>query len=161
VTGVFKNKKGMSLMEILVGSLMFALIAITVTAVLSPMMLTYMRANDLAEYNKLLDNVGNIIVSDLSRASEALPVSGENSVVITVSRGNTVEYTAYGGSLLRNGDPVFPAGFYKGKTVSFDVSETTPGYTVTVTVSSTGRPAAVGVTLERDYSALPLMLIEN
>ena len=148
-------------MEILVGSLMFALIAVTVTAVLAPMMLTFMKANDLAEYNKLLDNVGNIIVSDINRASEALPVSGENSVAITVSAGNTVVYTAPGGSLLRNGDPVFPAGFYKGKTVSFDVRETTPGYTVTVTVSLIGRPAAVGVTLERDYSVRPLMLIEN
>jgi len=161
VTGVLKNKKGMSLMEILVGTLMFALIAVTVTAVLAPMMLTFMRANDLAEYNKLLDNVGNIIVSDISRASEALPESGENSAVITVSTGNTVVYTAPAGSLLRNGEPVFPAGFYKGKTISFNVSKTTPGYTVTVTVSSAGRPAAVASTLERDYSALPLMLIEN
>jgi len=161
VTGIFKNKKGMSLMEILVGSLLFALIAITVTALLAPMMLTFMRANDLAEYNKLLDNVGNIIVSDLSRASEALPASGENNVVITVSTGNTVAYTAPAGSLLRNGVPVFPPGFYKGKTVSFDVSKTAPGYTVTVTVSSAGRPAAVGVSIERDYSVLPLMLIEN
>ena len=148
-------------MEILVGSLMFALIAITVTAVLSPMILTFMRANDLTEYNKVLDNVGNIIVSDISRASEALPASGENNVAITVSNGNTVVYTAPGGSLLRNGEPVFPPGFYKNKTVSFEVSQTTPGYTVTVTVSSEGRPAAVGVTLERDYSVLPLMLIEN
>ena len=148
-------------MEILVGSLLFALIAITVTAVLSPMMLTFMKANDFAEYNKLLDNVGNIIVSDISRASEKLTEFGENNVVIAVSRGNTVEYTVLDGSLERNGEPVFPAGFYKNKTVSFNVSETTPGYTVTVTISSEDRPAAVGVTLEREYSVQPLMLIGN
>ena len=66
---VFYNKKGMSLMEILVGSLMFAMIAVTVSAVLAPMMMSFSRAADFAEYNTLLDNVGNRIASDLAKSS--------------------------------------------------------------------------------------------
>ena len=145
-------------MEILVGSLMFALIAATVTAVLAPMLLAYMKANDFAEYNKLLDNVGNIIVSDIARSSDTLPVFGENHVEIITSKGNAVVYTAPDGSLLRNGDPVFPQGFYKGKSISFTVTETAPGYTVFVTVDSTGGPGALGGAIERPYSVRPLML---
>ena len=155
---VLHNKKGISLIEILVGSLMFALIAITVTAVIAPMMMAYVRANNLAEYNTLLDSVGNQIVSDLARSTSAPVQMGADVVEITINTDRNIVYTVENGSLIRNGSPVFADGFYKGKSINFLVEEDKSGYAVVVTVESGGE---TGMAIERTYTIRPLMLMSS
>jgi hypothetical protein len=89
---ILKSKKGMSLMEILVGGILLGMVALTVSAVLAPFMLAFSRANDLAEYSTILDTVGNQIVSDLVRSSEE-PTTAVNRVDITVDSEDDVIYT--------------------------------------------------------------------
>ena len=155
---ILKKKKGISLIEILVGSLMFALIAITVSAVLAPMMMAYSRANDFAEYNTLLDDVGNRLVSELSQASRVIE-TGDNVLTIVTHNGE-ISFTIIDGSLMRNGLAVFPPEFYKGKSISFVTGATPPGFTVEVTINPSGSIAGSGLTLPREYAVRPLM-IEN
>ena len=164
IVKILKKKKGLSLMEILVGSLMFALIAVTVTSVLAPMMLAYSRANDFAEYNTLLDIVGNRIANDMAQASE---IRQENNPLIMVVRGSVITYTVDGNGVLLTsiGDndlsPVFPPRFYRGKTIDFSIDETAPGYTIEVTIGPATGQAAIGSTISRQYAVRPLLLIQH
>ena len=161
-----KNKKGLSLMEILVGSLMFALIAAMVSAVLAPMMLAYSRANDFAEYNTLLDIVGNRIANDMAQSSDIQQLDPLTMVV----RGSVITYTVENGILLMSIDnddptptstPVFPPRFYRGKTIDFSVDVTPPGYTIEVTIGPAQGQAAIGASISREYAVRPLLLIQN
>lgn len=145
---LLKSKKGMSLIEILVGSLLFGIVAMTVTAVLAPMLMAMSRANDFAEYNTLLDNAGNQIVSDMAGASE---VKSNNPLEFTV-QGKDVEYTAPEGILLRNNIPVLPEEFYRGKTIAFTVNGTSPNFMIEVTVGPSGRWGSIGAEISRDYA---------
>ena len=157
---VLKNKKGMTLIEIVVGSLLFSMVVITVSAVLAPMMTAYMRANNIAEYNTLMDNIGNMIVSDIAQASEVTP----GNPLVLVIQGTEVYYTVENGILQRGDsltDPydVFPSGYYRGKAIDFNVEQTPPGYTVSVTVSSPGGGVgASSAVLTRDYAVRPLLI---
>jgi type II secretory pathway pseudopilin PulG len=162
VLRILKNKKGMTLMELIVGSMMFAIIAITVTSVLSPMLRAYVRANDIAEYNTLLDSVANRIISDLSESIYPPIISGNNQV--TIRKPHNVIYTVpasgdNAGILHRDGIPVFSGHYYKNKSVSFIVTQNTSAgvgvsYTLTVTIirDSDGFP------IPRNYTVRPLAL---
>jgi len=152
---ILKRKKGMSLIEILVGSLMFGLVAITVTSVMAPMMLAFSRANDLAEYSMLLDNVGNQIASELAQASK---VTSVNPLEVETHMGEVV-YSINDGSLERNGVPVFAPEFYKGKIVNFTVETDSSGYIIVVEVGPSNRWGSIGATLERSYAVR--LLIDN
>ena len=155
---VLLNKKGTSLMEILVGSLMFALLAVTVSTVLTPMIMAMTRANDLAEYNTLLDNVANQITSDITQAIAPLEL-GQNTITIITNKG-TLTYClrnekTNGGILqiIEGENPardVFSPGFYKHKLISFsaEYDEEKQLYTLTVTVSP---ETATSPTFTRDY----------
>ena len=61
-----KNKKGLTLMELIVGILMFSIISVAISMLLAPILSSYARANDFAEYNALLDNIANQIIDDIS-----------------------------------------------------------------------------------------------
>ena len=186
-----RNKKGMTLTEILVGGIMFAVFAIAISAIVSPMVLALMRASDFAEYSSLLDAVGNQISTDYVRASEpptngaATPaviagaVRGVDSVLIPIDGSEDVRYTihAVDGTLLRNNTPVLPEGFYRGKQVSFTIiSSTDPdpliqalnlpqgSYIIRVNISvraNASRLALSGAELERDYYVRPILLIND
>jgi len=122
------NKKGMTLTEILVGSIMLALFSIGITAVISPMISSFLRANDFSEYNAFLDAVGNRIVTDFVRSTDA-PVIVNNdmqpSLTLKVGGLEDIVYNIHNtdGTLLRNSEPVFPEGFYRGKQIGFNVVE--------------------------------------
>ena len=155
---VLKNKKGMTLIEILIGSLLFAIVTATATAVLAPMMQAFSRANDLAEYNILLDNVGNKLVSEISQASE---IKSEDPLRLVI-QGNIIEYTVHNGSLERNGLPVFPQGFYEGKSIGFQITADAPDVIIAVTVfpSDEGRGVSAA-TITRTYAVKPLIMIQD
>jgi len=83
VRKIFISKRGFTLIEVLVVCVLFAIIAVTAISVLSPMLRAYARANEIAEYNLLLDNVGNTIVSSMMQAAEVSDIA-DNSVSMTV-----------------------------------------------------------------------------
>ena len=72
---ILKNKKGLTLIELIVGIVMFTIIALTVATSLTPTLFAFMSANDFAEYNALLDNIANQIVGDMMQATEPSPGS--------------------------------------------------------------------------------------
>ena len=155
---ILRNKKGMSLIEILVGSMLLALVVITVTAAISPMLMAFTRANDIAEYNMVLDSVGNRITSDVAQASDRDFTGG---VLTLTVNSEQVVYTVVDGHLRRNNIPVFPAEFYKGKQIDFSFSGEQPNFLVDVTVSSSGNTALSGAEITRSYAVRPLMMANS
>ena len=86
---------------------------------------------------------------------------GDNIVVISLGAANKVTYSAEGGVLRRNGTPVFPPEYYRGKSIGFDVrpadeSDGLPGgtraYILTVNLSDGG------MDISRSYAVRPLAL---
>jgi prepilin-type N-terminal cleavage/methylation domain-containing protein len=60
-----KNRKGMTLTELLVGIAVFSILMLTVTTVFMQMVRLQQRAVAMSELNTLVDNVANPIISDL------------------------------------------------------------------------------------------------
>jgi len=152
------NKKGISLIEILVGSIMFAIVFLTVFSALAPMMMAYYRANDFAEYNTLLDSVGNRIVAEMTNASE---ITDLDPLTMTTHSGKVIISVDLDGLLLKNNAPVFPRGFYKGKSIDFEIQdEGDEVYAVIVTVmpNTGGGAGATGAEISREYALRLWML---
>jgi len=168
MTGALKDKKGLTLIEVLVGCMMFAIITIAVSTVLAPTLMAYVRANNFAEYNTLVDNVANQILSDLSRSTRAPePVPSDWDMEIKVNlHTHTVRYAVMGGILYRAENdvflPVFTSEFYKGKSLSFKIDSDIDGsYILTVRISEITTGGGAGFELEREYAVRPLALPEN
>lgn len=122
---LLKNKKGITMIEMVVGMLVFSIIAISVTTILVPVLNAYSKANDLAEINTLLGNLSAEILDDLARSTSAT-VSDSGTKLTITTNANTIVYdidAATGetdGFLCRNGIAVLHEGFYKNKTVSVE-----------------------------------------
>jgi len=151
---LLKGKKGITLIEIIVGMFLLSMVVLTVSAVITPMMKTFTTANDFAEYNTLLDSVGNRIVSDMAQSSA---ITNLDPLTIVIN-SEAIVYTDTGGSLQRNGVPVFPEGFYRRKAIDFNVTGTPPGFIVEVTISPSGGFGTSGATITREYAVRPLLL---
>ena len=163
------DKKGMTLMEILAGSLLFALVVITVSSILAPMMMAYTRANDIAEYNTLLDSVANHITGDIAQAVIPLDINGGGNNVTITTRTGVFRYTirakggagsadrgilqvSEGGGTARD---VFSESFYRRMSVAFSVVLDDDVYILTMVISP-DRDDGSG--FSRDYSVRPMML---
>jgi len=154
---IIASKRGMSLLEVLVVCVLFALIAAMATAVISPMLKAYARANEIAEYNMILDNVGNTLVNNIAQAS--VIESFEDDSVSMIVGSSMLIFDIYDGSLQKNGRKVFSQNFYKGKSISFTITPTLDesSYLVDVTVTSD----STGVAISRSYAVRPLMMIDS
>ena len=170
---LLKSKKGFTLIELIVGLVIFGIISTAVATLLAPMLFAFIRANEFAEYNILLDNLANQIISDLSQSTEPpgfvaggdQPDGTWNNVTITTPAA-IVRYTVEGadnrGILIReiNGEPhrVFTEDFYRRKLVSFKlnylIDADTPSYTLTVRLDHVNR----NFEIERVYAVKPLIL---
>lgn len=122
---ILKLKKGMTMIELVVGMLIFAVIASSVAAVLVPTLNAYMKANELAEVNTLLDNLSEEMLSDIARATAVSvdDVAGNGKITIITGIGN-IDYYVDTGVLCRAGGagdvPVLEKRYYKGKSVAID-----------------------------------------
>ena len=151
-------------MEVIVGMVLFGMVALTISAAIAPLMMAYRRANDLAEYNQILDVIGNRIVGEMSKASSI--THGANTVTMVVDNV-TVIYSVDGAAghlrVLRGAEIepslVYQQEFYRGKRISFNVPPpTTNNYLLTVTVTSDSMAGTSGATLERSYAVRPLLI---
>jgi len=151
-----KNKKGVTMMEIVVGMMLFGMVVLTISAAIAPLMMAYSRANDLAEYNQILDSIGNRIVAEMAKSSE-IEILPDGDVILTVN--NIVQhYTLDNGLLQLNGDPVYQIEFYKGKVIAFTITEPPAGssnYYLNLSVRPAGAAAAGA---ERSYAVKPLLM---
>lgn len=121
---LLKNKHGMTMIELIVGMLVFSIIAISVSTILVPTLRAYAKANDLAEINTLLDNLSAEILDDISRADK-VTLSGGSTNLRIETNVNTVIYDIGAsapneGLLCRDGTPVLHEDYYKGKTVRLE-----------------------------------------
>ena len=150
-------------MEIIVGMLLFGMVVLTMTAAINPLMMAYRRANDLAEYNQLLDTIGNRMVSEMAKTS-VTPIIGANALTIVVDNVTLIYTVNAGGHLqLQRGAapvaPVYQPGFYEGKTIAFNFDDSAPpNYFLNLTVTSNMAGGTSGSTITRQYAVRPLLI---
>jgi prepilin-type N-terminal cleavage/methylation domain-containing protein len=66
---LLKSRKGVTLVELMVALLVFAILVMAVSAVFTPMLRTYYHAVDFAETNPLLDEIANALLADINQAN--------------------------------------------------------------------------------------------
>jgi len=158
---ILRSKKGVTLMEVIVASLMFAIVAIAATTAMAPMLRFQMRANDIAEVNSIFDNVANVIIRDLSSASDVINYGTDDILEVSIPTLGDIELSIAPDpannnllALLRNGVSVLPAGYFRNNAVSFNVTEPSTGvFNVRISVTD-----ITGMT-ERNFVVRPLMMI--
>jgi prepilin-type N-terminal cleavage/methylation domain-containing protein len=175
------NKKGVTLMEMVIALVVLSVILVAVTAVFAPILRTYLITTDYAEGNTILDNIATSILDDLANAIDITPATGTtpgNTMTIIFSKnavGAPTRDVAFhipneagnvnngiimwhepfvAGSAL-NPRPLFHRNFYSGKEVvmswNFDAA--------TGVIELTLELAADGWAMEpRTYSARPVGL---
>jgi type II secretory pathway pseudopilin PulG len=152
------------MVEVIVGMVLFCIIASTVTAAMIPMLRNYARAADLAEANSLLDTAANYIINDLMKATEPLtPGSAADTISIQIKTNNRTYSVDGEGVLLRSSDggvpvPVLSKDFYKRKSVTFSYAvDTSNGiaYDITVEIWSDQFDRILA---ERTYAVKPIVL---
>jgi len=169
---ILKSKKGLTLIELVVGLVIFSIISVAVSASLAPTLFAFMRANDFAEYNILLDNIANQIISDLSQSTVEpdFPEAGEwpegwNELTIT-QLAAIVNYAIdrpESGLLTKEMSgitwEVFPDDFYNRKTVAFKIAnvEDSSSYILTIRLQNTNGDFVI----EREYAVRPLILNQH
>jgi len=168
---VLKNKKGITLVELIVGLLLLSIIVAAAGSTIAPMLKVYSKANEIAEWNTLLDNIANQMVSELTEMTEAvdidaLPGAGANNISF-IAGWRTIEYTVEADGMLRKSinsavpHLVLPADFYKRKSVSFSIREEVPERAYMLTVSIAPPAGETGETISRDYAVRPLVLNQD
>jgi len=171
-----KNKKGLTLLELIVGLLIFSIIAVAVSTTLAPTLFAYMRANHFAEYNTLLDNLANQIISDISQANSLIDtneldvlITGTGDQITISTPTRVIRYTVNAGILQKatgNGDyfDVFSRDFYNRKDLSIRLNQVDnsggsigTAYILTVRLRENSTPGST-FEIEREYAVRPLIL---
>ena len=160
---LLNSKSGMTLVEVLVGMLVFAILATCVTWILIPITKFYTQTNDLSETNLLLDNLSDQMLDDLWGAID-VAASGTSLTIRT--NADTVVYDIgideNEGLLCKDERPIFERKYYKGKTINLEyldteenpISGTAPSaFIIRITLLSDGTAVE-----SRDYAAKPLVL---
>ena len=134
MSNILKSKKGLTLVEVVIGMLVLSLIILMAGSTLAPMMRFQRRTNELAEQNFLLDNLANHIVYDLSMTMEEPVLTtppaitpGVGTLTIPVedlSGGDIIYRIAANGIIMRQqstddagepiNNPLLPPEFYRG-----------------------------------------------
>ena len=160
ISKILKNKKGVTLVELAVGMVIFSIVTASAIAVMVPMMRAMTRANVISEYNALLDNLANNIISEMSMVSYDTnipnPIIIDDNLINIVPSG--IVFTIdEDGILLINGFSVLPKQYYRNNRMSFEprliTNEFGTVYEITLTLSD-GR----GYEVSRTYSVRPLAL---
>jgi len=168
-----KNNKGLTLIELVVGLIIFGIISVAISMILAPTLFAYMRANDFAEYNALLDNVANHMINDISQITDIIDenelgswIDGDtNTGVITLLQSTQIiQYTVNENGALIKDHPVFSEDFYKSKKLSvrIDYSDTNTAtndiaYILTIRLTEDNTMSNL-FQIEREYAVKPLII---
>lgn len=170
-----RSKAGMTLIETMIGLVMFTIIATAAAAVMAPMMNAFFNAMDFSEVNTFLDNVSAELLSDLSDAvvntTTGIAIDTTTGAAV-INRGGgmpTVTYSINANGRLVRSTPnleepsepfenIMAERFYRNRRVNvvYDVSDPTAvGVTV---IASRVSGDEVG---RRTYVVKPLGLFSN
>lgn len=166
---ILKSRKGMTLIELTIGLVVFSIIILAVSATLTPTLRAYYNATELAEVNNLLDSLSAELLSDAAGAKTNF--AGNSNLSVSGSPGAqtlTIGPVSYSvdasGVLQRRGSdgidrPVLDAGFYKNKQLTVDYTlDEIPGSPVTLTVRMTLTRTGGSLLAARDYTVVPIGL---
>ncbi len=157
---ILSEKKGFTLIELAVSTIILVILVMAASMILAPTLNAYRKANETAETNILLDNIANDLVSDLSRATAVNIDDITHTLEITTS-DNLLKYSVdvtdgilMKGNNIINPAPVLAKDFYKGRTVSFTVTEPQPkAFVVSLAITDKS-----GNKIGRDYAVRPVAL---
>lgn len=116
-----KNKKGMTLIEIILGISLFSILSVTTSAIIGPVMSAVKDVSSYSEVNGLLDNLANEITSNLAEAAVVSYDNDSGKLTITTTSYHVVEYEVDKEEkiIYKNGAPLIAKGFYNGNIVNF------------------------------------------
>ena len=119
---VLNNNKGLTLFEMLLAMIVFAVITLAAVSVFAPAINTYVRANNLAEVNTLLDNVAGLIMEDVASMTDE--ITGGPQLPFTIFTTRDVVYNVNtDGMITRNGVALFDEGFLRRMSMSAELAE--------------------------------------
>jgi len=81
---LIKNRRGATLVELMVGMIIAAIVMGAASTIMAPMLRVFMHAGELSETNKLLDTVAALIIDDINRAETPTSING-NVITITTN----------------------------------------------------------------------------
>ncbi|MCL2079538.1 MAG: type II secretion system GspH family protein [Oscillospiraceae bacterium] len=120
---ILKSKKGLTLVELIIGIIVMSVILVAISGVVMPMMRFQARAIEVAEQNAMLDSLANQIIYDLASAIDTPNQSGNSGeddwalVISTGTGGGTVTYTIDSGIIMREQagvkSPLLPEGYHR------------------------------------------------
>ncbi|MCL2602954.1 MAG: prepilin-type N-terminal cleavage/methylation domain-containing protein [Defluviitaleaceae bacterium] len=128
------NKKGVTLMELIVAILVFSIIMAATTSIFGPMLNSFRRANNMAEANTIMNDLVTLIFSDVRSAVENPGLTTPNAInlqigdtlnndilSINTQRFGVITFGVEDGQITRtvNNEPIIfmDDGFYRGLAV--------------------------------------------
>ena len=164
---IAQDKRGISLVEIMVGMLIFSIISITIIVIMFPTLNSINKTKDLSEMGIFADNISAEIINDIKMANSI--ESGDTLTL--VNQEHTIVYKVIDGRIKRNYDgqkdeggtkifnDIVSSKYYenKGVEVSYEaiISETvTVGCKVKLKILNKEKETAI----TREYSVLSLVI---
>lgn len=98
-----KNNKGFTLIEILVGMLIFGILMLTISTIMYPTLKSIYNTKRLSEYGVFVDNIANQVSSEIKLAQKIeLEPSDKPEKLIIYTPENKIRYTILDGILKVN-----------------------------------------------------------
>ena len=115
---IAQDKRGISLVEIMVGMLIFSIISMTIIVIMFPTLNSINKTKDLSEMGIFADNISAEIINDIKMANsieiindikmansiEIAKVSGSGDTLTLVNQEHTIVYKVIDGRIKRNYD---------------------------------------------------------
>ena len=168
-----QDKRGISLVEIMVGMLIFSIISMTIIVIMFPTLNSINKTKDLSEMGIFADNISAQIINDTKMANiiELSKESEPGDTLTLVNQEHTIVYKVIDGRIKRNYDgqkdeggtkifnDIVSSKYYenKGVEVSYEaiISETvTVGCKVKLKILNKEKETAI----TREYSVLSLVI---
>jgi len=159
------NKRGLTLIELIVAMLIFAIILTAVTAIFVPILRTHTRANETAAASTILDNLSLLMLAEINNATALRPQSSDASDVLVISydRVNEIAFTSRNGviewrntSLLDSEWAYLLDPAFYGEAILLMEWEISPYGLVVLTLTLSGN----GWSIDRNYASRPIGLMD-
>lgn len=136
IKAILKNKKGMTLIEMITGIMVFTVFTACAMMLLSPMINIFAETKGYSEAATIADNLASRLSSDIQTASE-MSVSEDLLEITTADRQKSSYGVNANGYLVNNTVLVFPVEYYNGNKLELKFSR--DGDIVQVDIKITGK----------------------
>lgn len=138
VSRAINNKKGMTLIELIVSMAIFAIFAMSLLLIVGPTLSNFARSKELSDAIALSTNIESVLANEISLAKAITVDPNGTSIVVEKYNGVKVRFESdvTSGILLKNGEPYFDVKFYNGNFMSlkFAYNDTADVYTIDLTL---------------------------